>query len=66
MNPPSTTRSLGPADVLEELEILDEIAKRVSGDMVNAGVARIDTLWTAGQDLEHPLCRPTAASDLLK
>jgi len=46
---------LGPPDVLEELEILDEIAKRVSGDMVNAGIASIDSLWTTGQDLEHPL-----------
>jgi len=51
----SGTRSLEPPDVLEELEILDEIAKRVSGDMVNAGIASIDTLWTAGQDLAHPL-----------
>jgi len=41
--------------VLEELEILDEIAKRVSGDMINAGLAKIDTLWTAGQDLQRPL-----------
>jgi len=49
------SRSLEPPDVLEELEILDEIAKRVSGDMVNAGIANIDTLWTAGQDLAHPL-----------
>jgi len=54
-NAPGTTRPLGPADVLEELEILDEIAKRVSGDMVNAGIAKIDTLWTAGQDLQRPL-----------
>jgi hypothetical protein len=51
----SASRSLGPVDVLEELEILDEIAKRVSGDMINAGLAKIDTLWTAGQDLQRPL-----------
>jgi len=50
-NVSSGHQSLEPPDVLQELEILDEIAKRVSGDMVNAGIASIDTLWTAGQDL---------------
>lgn len=41
--------------MLEELEILDEIAKRVSGDMINAGIASIDALWIDGKDLHHPL-----------
>ena len=41
--------------MFEELEILDALAGRVSGDMINAGIATIDTLWTAGQDLQRPL-----------
>ena len=60
-NVSSGHQSLEPPDVLQELEILDEIAKRVSGDMVNAGIASIDTLWTAGQDLAPPY-RTTEAS----
>ncbi len=54
-NPPDAGGPLWPVDVLEELEILDGIAKRVDGDMVNAGIARIDTLWAAGHDLQRPL-----------
>ncbi len=40
---------------LEELEVLDEIAKRVSGDMINAGIASIDRQWTDGHDLDPQL-----------
>lgn len=55
-NPPGTSRPPPwPVDVLEELAILDALAERVSGDMINAGIATIDTRWTAGQDLQRPL-----------
>lgn len=39
--------------------ILDEIAARVSGDMVNAGIASIDALWCSGQPLDRPLATYT-------
>lgn len=39
--------------------ILDEIAARVSGDMVNAGIASIDALWCSGQPLDQPLATYT-------
>lgn len=35
--------------------LVDEIASRVTGDMVNAGIASIDALWSAGQSLEDTL-----------
>lgn len=39
--------------------ILDEIAARVSGAMVNAGIASIDALWCSGQPLDRPLATYT-------
>ncbi len=50
-----TMGSHRPTDVLAELEVLDEIAKRVSGSMVNAGIASIDRAWTDGEDLNPHL-----------
>lgn len=35
--------------------LVDEIASRVTGDMVNAGIATIDALWSSGQSLENTL-----------
>ena len=35
--------------------LVDEIASRVTGDMVNAGIASIDARWSAGQSLENTL-----------
>ena len=35
--------------------LVDEIASRVTGDMVNAGIASIDARWSAGQSLEDTL-----------
>ena len=37
---------------------LDEIAARVTGSMVNAGIAGIDDLWSRGQPLAQPLAQP--------
>lgn len=38
---------------------LDEIAARVTGAMVNAGIASIDDLWSRGQPLAQPLATYT-------
>lgn len=44
-----------PDELLAELEILDQLAQRVTGDLINAGIAAIDTLWSVGADLTPAL-----------
>ena len=39
---------------------LDEIAARLTGAMVNAGIASIDDLWSRGQPLAQPLATYTS------
>ncbi len=51
--------------------VLDEIAARVTGQMVNAALVGIDELWSRGEPLDQPLatyswlahaaCRPNTA-----
>ena len=50
---PRRRPNLGVA-ALDETPV-DEIAAHVTGDMVNAGIASIDVLWSTGQSLDHAL-----------